>query len=170
MTSRMKTIIGNVLLAIGSLAGIFTLVLVADRALGHFRPADELPAGLMFAPHSAAYYDTIEFKCTVYANNLGFRGDDTTRVKTRRLHVLALGDSYTYGWGVDLADTWVKRIEKSLRAEGRDIEILNLGVPGHGPGQYAAGKCFYDYDTHFTPEGNRLFADLLAPTLKPYLN
>jgi len=26
-------------------------------------------------------------------------------------------------------------------------------------------KCFYDYDTHFTAEGNRLFADLISPII-----
>jgi len=134
---RMKKALVNSILAICSIAATGLLVVALDRAVGLYSPPSAAPAGLLFEPYSSAHYDTIEFDCTPRINNLGFRGEDTTLPKTRKIRVVALGDSYTFGWGVDLEDTWVKRVETALRAEGRDIEILNLGVPGHGPGEYA---------------------------------
>ncbi len=137
MKFQPKKLAGNVLLAIASVAITCIAIIAIDRAAGWLSPATPFDRGLLFAPYSAAHYDTLEFKCTVRMNNLGFRGDDTTIEKSRRTRIVALGDSFTYGWGVELTDTWVKQVESALRAEGNDVEILNLGVPGHGPGEYA---------------------------------
>src|ERR1035441_7805937 len=52
--------------------------------------------------------------------------------------VLAIGDSFTYGWGVDGEDSWPKVMERELRQGGLDIEVANLGMPGAGPREYAA--------------------------------
>jgi lysophospholipase L1-like esterase len=43
----------------------------------------------------------------------------------------AVGDSFTFGVGVDQEDTWVYRLAKAL---GR--EVVNLGIPAQGPPQY----------------------------------
>jgi lysophospholipase L1-like esterase len=49
--------------------------------------------------------------------------------------ILALGDSFTYGAGVTLEETYVKQLEamlnKQLRGHGIQYEILNAGVPGY---------------------------------------
>lgn len=137
MTPRLKRFIQNSLLAIGSLAALYILLFLADRAIGRFSPPSIVDGGLLFVPYSAAHYDTIEFECRVRINNLGFRGEDTTVKKSRKFRVVALGDSFTYGWGVNLDDTWVKRLEAALIADGYDIEVLNLAVPGFGPAEYA---------------------------------
>ena len=42
--------------------------------------------------------------------------------------VLMLGDSVTFGWGVPVADTVAKRLERQLRARGRHVEVINTGV------------------------------------------
>jgi lysophospholipase L1-like esterase len=45
-----------------------------------------------------------------------------------RTRILMLGDSLTFGWGVEGDETYSKRLEAKLRASGRDVEVINTGV------------------------------------------
>lgn len=92
---------------------------------------------LVFEPHTAVSYDTPEFHFQVRVNNLGFRGEDRSIGKTHRFRIVVLGDSYTFGWGVDNQDTWPKVLEDDLQKEGTDAEVFNLGQPNAYPSQYA---------------------------------
>lgn len=48
------------------------------------------------------------------------------------LRVLCLGDSVTFGWGVEEDEAWPARLEARLRADGfPDSEAVSLGVPGY---------------------------------------
>src|ERR1017187_8033553 len=60
-------------------------------------------------------------------------GRDCAVRKSSARRVLAIGDSFTYGWGVDGEDSWPKVMERALRRGGLDIEGANLGAPGGGP-------------------------------------
>jgi len=57
------------------------------------------------------------------------------------LRIVAIGDSVTAGNGIaDVANTYPKRLEEILnrdRADGRRVEVLNLGVGGYEPLQEA---------------------------------
>jgi hypothetical protein len=72
-------------------------------------------------------------------NGAGFR-DDTDPVVPKPAgtwRAIVLGDSFTFSGKVALADTFQKRLEKSLatRDPPRHYEVLNLGVPGYKSGQ-----------------------------------
>jgi lysophospholipase L1-like esterase len=43
--------------------------------------------------------------------------------------ILAVGDSITFGWGVDEDETWPLRLGKVLESRNRKVEVLNAGVP-----------------------------------------
>jgi len=60
----------------------------------------------------------------------GLRSPRVARVK-RGFRVLALGDSCTFGVGVEDGETWPARLSRLLRAEGIDAEVINAGVPGY---------------------------------------
>ncbi|MCZ6463242.1 MAG: GDSL-type esterase/lipase family protein [Proteobacteria bacterium] len=47
------------------------------------------------------------------------------------LRVLALGDSCTFGIGVENDETWPAVLETALAAAGLDAEVINAGVPGY---------------------------------------
>ncbi len=68
----------------------------------------------------------------VQINSLGLRdGEIATKTASGRRRVLALGDSQTFGNGLDLADTWPKQLEHMLATSGRTTwEVVNGGIPG----------------------------------------
>ncbi|MGH9868303.1 MAG: SGNH/GDSL hydrolase family protein [Candidatus Polarisedimenticolia bacterium] len=49
------------------------------------------------------------------------------------LRIVVLGDSSTFGWGVDPEATYARRLETLLRSRhpGQAIEVINLGVCGY---------------------------------------
>jgi lysophospholipase L1-like esterase len=51
------------------------------------------------------------------------------------VRVLALGDSCTFGRGVEDGEAWPARLEARLRAAGQDAAVQNAGVPGYGTTQ-----------------------------------
>lgn len=45
--------------------------------------------------------------------------------------ILVLGDSFTWGVGLDIEETIPKRLESLLAEAGRDVEVVNASEPGH---------------------------------------
>ncbi len=66
----------------------------------------------------------------VSINSAGFRDQEysaTPSQGTRR--ILGMGDSQTFGNGLNLVDTWPKKLEKVLLESDGSWEVLNCGVP-----------------------------------------
>jgi lysophospholipase L1-like esterase len=66
---------------------------------------------------------------SVKFNSLGFRDlPFTLEKKPGEFRILAVGDSFTFGSGVQVADTWPQQLEGLLRAERKEpIEVINAG-------------------------------------------
>lgn len=75
----------------------------------------------------------------VSINSRGLRDREfPAAVAPGTVRILALGDSQTFGNGLDLADTWPKQLESHLEAAGAGrFEVLNGGVPGTDTWQHA---------------------------------
>lgn len=69
-----------------------------------------------------------------YSNNsLGFRGSQEYGPKTSgSLRLLLLGDSFTYGFGVNDDQTFACLLEHYLRQHHLAAEVINTGNPGKG--------------------------------------
>ena len=67
-------------------------------------------------------------------NSAGFRGKDFS-IKSRKIRIVAIGGSTTYGVGVGDDDSWPTQLEHQL---GDNYEVLNLGVPGHSTAEHIA--------------------------------
>jgi len=78
----------------------------------------------------------VTFRIT--SNTDGFRTREFIRKKAGTFRIVTLGDSTTFGWGVDPGYTWQHLLEKRLARDMSGIEVLNLGLPGfttrHGLG------------------------------------
>jgi lysophospholipase L1-like esterase len=74
----------------------------------------------------------------VHTNVRGYR--DRELVLARPAHafrVVAIGDSITFGHGVDVEDTWPDRLERRLavRFPSLAVDVINTAVPGNSPFQ-----------------------------------
>jgi lysophospholipase L1-like esterase len=118
-------------LVLGSALLCFALLCGADRWLAR-RPEW---AGLVLPPQTCVHYATDEFDCEVRSNALGFRGHLPAEPR-RAWRIAAIGDSFTYGWGVGERETWPAVLEGELA--GADAEVLNLGQGGVGTAGCAA--------------------------------
>ncbi len=121
---------------------VFILALLfsvaADRVVGVFLFRGDAGEGLVFPPRSEFRLRSTEFDCAVNINSLGFRDREFGPKPEGRVRILAVGDSFTYGWGVEANESWPKVLEARLRQTGRDVEVANLGKPGASPAAYAA--------------------------------
>jgi lysophospholipase L1-like esterase len=98
---------------------------------------------------------TDEFDFRYVHNALGLRGPEVAVPKpTGAYRILVLGDSFTYGAGVDVEDTFAAVLERQLAARGPGhprVEVVNAGIP------------------RFFPEAQRLFLEHYGLPLEPDL-
>ncbi len=125
---------GTLALLIVSIIGTLLVMVVVDRCAGFLMDVED---DLVFDRYSSVTYSTPEFRAKARINNLGFRGQDIDPKRRKQHRVMTLGDSFTFGWGVDDAETWPRSMEQDLRQQGVDIELVNLGQPGADPADYA---------------------------------
>jgi lysophospholipase L1-like esterase len=92
---------------------------------------------LIFPPSSQATFQTPEYEFTAATSSIGIRDNEIALADPARWRVLALGDSFTYGWGVELEETWAKVAERRLPERSPEAEVLNLGCPGLSVDGYA---------------------------------
>ena len=74
----------------------------------------------------------------IKTNSQGLRDvEHSLKKEEGTLRILGLGDSFTFGWGVKLEESFLKQLERRLTQEtGRRAETINAGVPGYGLNHY----------------------------------
>jgi hypothetical protein len=70
-------------------------------------------------------------------NNEGTRGPEFGPKEPGEYRVVLLGDSMTFGQGLNDNETIAAQLEHRLAAEGTLTTVINAGVPGWGPDQEA---------------------------------
>jgi len=73
-------------------------------------------------------------RVVIESNREGFRTRNLSKAKEPGVYrILFLGDSTTFGWGVEQDERFSDLLEKRLNAGGSGIhyEIVNLGLPGY---------------------------------------
>jgi lysophospholipase L1-like esterase len=78
-------------------------------------------------------YDT-----EIKINSLGLRDDEVTLSFDQRPTILALGDSFTAGLGVQQDQAWPAQLEEALMAAGLNVRSINAGVSGYSMKQIRA--------------------------------
>jgi len=138
----------RVLLVVASLAVTLAVLEAALRVARHFRPPgyeageeaqyteyDPL-LGWRKRPLGSATYRRREFTVDVAINRRGLRDVERDyEAPPGVTRVLALGDSFVEGYTVPLPETVSQRLEASLRADGRHVDVLNAGTSGYSTDQ-----------------------------------
>jgi len=90
----------------------------------------------------------------VKMNALGMRGPETTLEKpANTFRVALLGDSYTFGWGVEQDKTFASLMQKTadtILNGTKKVEVLNFGVPGYATFQEVG--LFFEKALKFSPD------------------
>lgn len=148
----------KLLLVLGALVGTFAVLELGLRLFGpsyaapplRFRFANRLDAALgseegLFEASETLFWDLAPGARVPHGgdriNPQRMRGPERALAASPGVFRIALlGDSCTYGMGVELEQTYAVRLEELLRAEaGTDgVEVLNGGVPGYSLVQGAA--------------------------------
>jgi hypothetical protein len=82
-----------------------------------------------------------EYDVTYRTNGLGLRGGDSPAKQPGELRVLAVGNSFVEGWGVEENQTFAQFAEDALRSGAekadppRPVRIVNAGISGYGAAQ-----------------------------------
>jgi lysophospholipase L1-like esterase len=87
-------------------------------------------------PHLATTVRFAEGTYQLRTNALGLRGPEVDPVPdSGTFRIIAVGDSYTEGFGVSEADAWPRQLEPSLhrRVPGLRVESINAGFAGSDP-------------------------------------
>jgi hypothetical protein len=145
---------------IGVLLSFLVAFAVAEVAVRYFSPQEVGPVRFACLPElgdipvpgqqgERRFPGVFSFRYT--NNSLGWRGRREYReAKQTDYRVLFLGDSFTYGLGVNDDQTFAAQVEKNLRAGRLSVEVMNAGCPGKGT-DYAL-KCFQTVGRKFHPD------------------
>ncbi|MCB0328068.1 MAG: SGNH/GDSL hydrolase family protein [Bdellovibrionales bacterium] len=91
----------------------------------------------------------------VRLNNCGMRGEDVEIPRSpKTVRIAFLGDSFTFGWGVEEDESFVAVTEEVLNrwlaSYGYQAEVLNFGTPGYSTFQEV--ELFLSEDREFQPD------------------
>lgn len=134
---RFRPWLARLSLLSGSVLVSFLMVEVALRVLGFpSRVLEFSPAGVPGYFFMKPNQDYVEHGFYAYQpphririNSMGLRGNEIN--PDRRWTILALGDSFTFGAGVNFEDTFVYVLEKRLRSQFEPgVEVVNAGYAG----------------------------------------
>jgi hypothetical protein len=130
-----------VILAVSGLAGF----LLAEIGLRLFSPQiyPVHPPGMYsetgravpgLTPGFSGRLQRAEFDAAFSINSSGFRGAEPSPRRDNTVRIVALGDSQTFGFGVEDHETFAVQLEGLLAAEfpGLDVQVVNTGTPGYG--------------------------------------
>ena len=133
--------IKNIILTLAFTGILFSGFVIIDRAYGLISTIesveDQNQEWLIFEPNSKATAHTVEFEYEVIINSLGLRDREIEIEKGDKYRILCFGDSWTYGYGVNVEHSWPKILENYLVSIGyKNVEVINCGRPGQFTGTY----------------------------------
>ena len=89
--------------------------------------------GWLLKPGASARHASEDFDVSVAVNADGQREDRVYPLERvpGKARVLCIGDSFTFGYGVEHEQSYCERLEQELE----DTEVINMGVAGYGTDQ-----------------------------------
>jgi hypothetical protein len=124
---------------------LYLRIILKDRPIiqqwtadSQYRLDDDLIYG--YRPSTVNSWKSNEFSETAIINSDGFRGDEIKTKKSNVFRIIAVGDSFTFGHGIESNDkTYPARLEQFLNNnsanKAKNFEVINVGVKGYSPDQ-----------------------------------
>ena len=143
IAQNLGLLLGGLLIAVA--AGELLIRYAAPQPIYRFPPGlyvEDAVLKYRLAPDFLGPATTGEYHTQIRTNSHGLREDKEYSMPKPpgTFRILAVGDSFTMGVGVELAQTWVKVLERSLAGGGSPVkyEVINAGVPGYDTSQEVA--------------------------------
>ncbi|OGW44503.1 MAG: hypothetical protein A2Y66_06470 [Nitrospirae bacterium RBG_13_41_22] len=90
--------------------------------------------GYAMTPHFKGVLQTPESRTTILINSQGLRDHEHSR--KGKITIMGLGDSFTFGSGVETKETFLWKVEELLnKNHGDRYAVIKAGVPGYGTDQ-----------------------------------
>ncbi len=85
-------------------------------------------------PNISIHHTTLDYRVSIRTNSMGIRADrEFTYDKPEGVfRIVVLGDSFTFGYGVEVEQTYGVVLERIIKEHGIRVEVINLGVSGAG--------------------------------------
>ena len=95
--------------------------------------------GWKLAPSRTSRLRWQTYDYVMKANALGFPAPEVPTSKAPGVtRIMALGNAFTSGDGMDPNLVWPRLLERELAAKNAPAQVLNFGITGHGPNQFTA--------------------------------
>jgi hypothetical protein len=139
---RLKSIserLENIIFSSSFIGIALAFLIFINFLIGLFAGSDDKEnEGLIFKPNSVAAYSTVEFNYLAEINSLGLRNKEIEIEKGKDTYrVLCFGDSWTFGWGVDVEYSWPMQLENYFKENGyTNVEVINCGQGGQFTSTY----------------------------------
>lgn len=92
--------------------------------------------GWVGVPNAEGTLVTTESETAVHFNSAGLRDDEYTLEKPEGVtRIAVLGDSFTWGYGVEQDENFAAVLEQRFAIEGQPVEVINFGLTGYGTDQ-----------------------------------
>lgn len=113
---------------VGILLAFLTSILI-DRVAGVY--LNRIGYFTALTPNLAEIHEAMEFSVTSKTSSQGLRDEEAILPKPKNTYrILAVGDSFTFGWGVEPDQSWVELLEPFLTIGDKRVEVVNGGKPG----------------------------------------
>jgi hypothetical protein len=118
-------------LAFPSYLGRFRSYELMESERGRFCQYDSL-LGWAGIPYAEGRFEWLDCRLQVRQNRFGWRGPAYDPSSPAAERIVVLGDSFTWGFGVEEEEIFTRILERISRIP---VEVVNTGVSGYGTGQ-----------------------------------
>jgi lysophospholipase L1-like esterase len=80
-------------------------------------------------PNSGLKFEKLGVEIKI--NGFGFRDKNYSLEKGDKKRVIFIGDSLTYGWSINLHETYHKQLEELLHSKNNDADVMGMGIVGY---------------------------------------
>lgn len=113
---------------IGILSGI---VVCINMNMGDDNNSLQTEQGIIFPKNYSVRSQTVEFDYKIVTNSIGIRDREINIDKQDKYRILCFGDSWTMGFGVNIENSWPRKVQDYLHAmQYENVEVLNCGRAG----------------------------------------
>jgi hypothetical protein len=122
-------------LVMAILSGEIFIRLLSPQRLDNNLACFEPDSTLVFAMQKGyrTLHSSFEFSVPVEINSLGLRDYEIGAKASHATRIVGLGDSFTFGNGVALEQTFLKRLQTCLSTTAHPVEVINCGIPAYCP-------------------------------------